>query len=390
MYRRLGMDAVRRRTKRATALGALRGRKKHERGAVAVVVAVSLVALLGMAALAIDLSSFYQAQRQAQSAADSAALAAAQDLPSASSADGNATTYGLENDPGSTVAATTPYSSSSNEIMVKVTKTSPTFFGQIFGIPSETVSASAVAGPSSGAGYDAIFASDTSCTGTANATGVAITSSTVSINGGVESDGYLSVTGGSDALGATTYGGPNSCAKNVTGSGDTFTSGPTANNTTIPWPFDYTSYGTNTSNCTSTYSGTGTLTLPASGTTIAPGVYCAPNGTISISAANVTGTGVTLIANAFSLTGSPLSLTPAAGANGLLIYQSGSAELDLKSSGLLQGGTVFAPNAFVRESGSGIDSGFIEAKDVRISGSGFTFTGTGPSVGGVGSITLLQ
>jgi Putative Tad-like Flp pilus-assembly len=299
-------------------------------------------------------------------------------------------TLGHENDPGSTVAATTPYNGSTSQVMVKVSASTPAFLGQIFGITSANVSATAVAGPSSTASYDAIFASDTSCTGTANQTGVSVTATGASINGAVVSNGYLSVTGGSDTFGPTTYGGPNTCTDKVTGTGDTFTTGPTANSTTQTWPTDYTSYGTNTANCTSTYAGTGTLLLPATGTTIPPGVYCAPNGTISITASGITATGVTLIANAFTLSGSPINITPAAGANGLTIYQSGTTQLNLTTSGLLQGGTVFAPNAPVRVSGSGTESGFIEAKDVWVSGSSFTFTGTGPSSAGIGGIALLQ
>jgi Putative Flp pilus-assembly TadE/G-like len=357
---------------------------------VAVVVAVSMVVFIGMGALAIDLSSFYQAQRQAQTAADAAALGAAQDLPNGTTASSDATSLGQENDPGSTVASTTPYGGSTSKIMVKVSASTPAILGQIFGVTSANVSATAVAGPASTASYDAFFASDTSCTGTANLTGVSVTATGASINGAVISNGYLSVTGGSDALGPTTDGGPNGCTPKVTGTGDTFTTGPTPNPTAQTWPTDYTSYGANTSNCTSTYAGTGTLLLPVTGQTIPPGVYCAPNGTISITASNITATGVTLIAKSFTLSGSPINITPAAGANGLTIYQTGTTELDLTTSGLLQGGTVFAPNAPVRVSGSGTESGFIEAKDVWVSGSSFTFTGTGPSSAGIGGIALLQ
>lgn len=373
-------------------LGRWRRRGADESGAVLALVAIMMVVFLGMAALAIDLGSFYQAQRQAQAAADSGALAAAQDLPgSASSAGGDGTTYALKNYPGATVTATTPYNGSTSQVKVKVDASTPSFFGHIFGLTSANVSASAVAGPSSSSGYDAIFASDTSCTGTVNATGVSITASGVNILGGVESNGYLTVTGSPDSLGQTTYGGPNLCTDNVTGTGDTFTSGPTPNSANVPWPVDYTSYGANPANCTYTSASTGTaFSWGTPGATIPPGVYCALNGTISITGSNVTGTGVTFIAKTIVITGASPSLTPAAGANGLLLYQTGSTELDLKSSGLLQGGTVFAPNAFVRESGTGIDSGFIEAKDVRISGASFSFTGTGPSTGGIGAISLLQ
>jgi Putative Flp pilus-assembly TadE/G-like len=59
----------------------LRMRIRGESGQVFVFVAVILTALVGMAALVIDVGSWYQAQRKLQTAADAAALAGAQELP---------------------------------------------------------------------------------------------------------------------------------------------------------------------------------------------------------------------------------------------------------------------------------------------------------------------
>lgn len=56
-------------------------RRRDERGAVLVVAALVMTALLGMAAIAIDLANARQHQRQARGSADAVALAAAQDLP---------------------------------------------------------------------------------------------------------------------------------------------------------------------------------------------------------------------------------------------------------------------------------------------------------------------
>jgi uncharacterized membrane protein len=52
-----------------------RSRRKNERGVTIVLVAVSLLALLGMAAIAIDIATLYVAHGEAQRAADAAALA---------------------------------------------------------------------------------------------------------------------------------------------------------------------------------------------------------------------------------------------------------------------------------------------------------------------------
>src|ERR1035441_7507972 len=63
-----------------TPMARLRRVRSDERGVVLIIVAGMMVAVLAMAALAIDVGSFYQAQRQAQSAAAAAALAGADDL----------------------------------------------------------------------------------------------------------------------------------------------------------------------------------------------------------------------------------------------------------------------------------------------------------------------
>src|SRR5213078_2613881 len=52
-------------------------RRKEERGQTIVLVAVALVSLLGMAALAIDVTTLYVARGEMQRAADAAALAGA-------------------------------------------------------------------------------------------------------------------------------------------------------------------------------------------------------------------------------------------------------------------------------------------------------------------------
>jgi Flp pilus assembly protein TadG len=59
----------------------LRARLRDESGQVLVFVAVILVGIVGMAALVVDVGSWYHAQRKLQTAADAAALAGAQHLP---------------------------------------------------------------------------------------------------------------------------------------------------------------------------------------------------------------------------------------------------------------------------------------------------------------------
>ena len=72
---------------------------RRERGQVLPLINLALVALLGIAAFAIDVGYAYYAKRQLQSATDAAALAGAQDLPNAATAVSTATSYAAANTP---------------------------------------------------------------------------------------------------------------------------------------------------------------------------------------------------------------------------------------------------------------------------------------------------
>jgi hypothetical protein len=71
--------------------------RRDERGAILVIAALVLTALLTMSALAVDLANARQQQRQAQGSADAAALAAAQDLPDPARVVATAKQYAAEN-----------------------------------------------------------------------------------------------------------------------------------------------------------------------------------------------------------------------------------------------------------------------------------------------------
>jgi len=76
-------------------------RRRDESGAVLMIMVISLVVLLGMAALVVDLGGSYSQRRKMQSGADAAAIGAAHDrtVASTSGAAGQATTIGNENLP---------------------------------------------------------------------------------------------------------------------------------------------------------------------------------------------------------------------------------------------------------------------------------------------------
>ncbi len=356
-----------------------RRRAADESGTVVALVAVSIVVLLGMAALAIDLSSLYQAQKQAQTAADAGALAATQDLPSnAIGAANDGTTYAQKNDPGSSVTVSTPYAGNSNRVKVTVNVTAPTFFAKVFGFNSAAVSASAVGGEHGKSMQAAIFAyaDGGNCS---SDIGIVIDKNNAQITGALQSNGNVTDSGGGNTgIGTAVYGTGTGCS--FTGNSGHYTTTPFAAPPT-PYPLDYRNFPpTCTTYVTGTYVFTGT---------VAPGVYCNTNGSIDFSGA--TGSGVTFVANKIGATGGATLTGPTVnGAYGLLLYQTGCdanpgpGPLQISGNGETLNGTIFAPCATVNINNNNSSTGFIEANNVHIFFNNFQIVGDGPVVAGTG------
>ena len=122
--------------------------KQDERGQAMVLTVFFTMALLGMAALVLDVGSWFRAHRNLQATADAAALAGAQALPDdAGQASSLASQYASKNATGLT-GMTVDFSSefvSSDTIKVRVTKPAPGFFSKLFGVDTVTEHASATA-----------------------------------------------------------------------------------------------------------------------------------------------------------------------------------------------------------------------------------------------------
>lgn len=120
---------------------------RSDHGQATVLTLVFLVVLLGMAALVLDLGSWYRADRATQSTADAAALAGAQALPENP---GQATTLAQQyaNKNGGLGSGSVSISSkivSNDTLSVTVKRSAPGFFSKIFGRKSVTVGSTAVA-----------------------------------------------------------------------------------------------------------------------------------------------------------------------------------------------------------------------------------------------------
>jgi Flp pilus assembly protein TadG len=122
-------------------------RARSDRGQATVLTVVFLVVLLGMAALVLDVGSWYRADRATQSTADAAALAGAQALPG-DSATANALAQQYAQKNGGVGSGGVTFSSkivANDTIKVTVSRPAPTFFAKIFGKNSVTVGATATA-----------------------------------------------------------------------------------------------------------------------------------------------------------------------------------------------------------------------------------------------------
>jgi Flp pilus assembly protein TadG len=122
----------------------LRRRLAGERGAAAVLMALVLVPMLGFTAVAVDIGAVYAERARLQVAADSAALAVAQDCARGACGDMQATASAMvaANEGGATAA---PPVLSSAPLSVTVTGDKPTrhWFAPVLGIDSTQVSATA-------------------------------------------------------------------------------------------------------------------------------------------------------------------------------------------------------------------------------------------------------
>jgi hypothetical protein len=120
--------------------------RKNESGQAIVLMTLSLVVILGMAALVLDVGNWFHTKRRLQGTADAAALAGAQELPDdPSAAQSLALSYANKNG-GDVAGANITISSTvlpNDTISVRARKTDPGFFSGVFGIASADIDARA-------------------------------------------------------------------------------------------------------------------------------------------------------------------------------------------------------------------------------------------------------
>jgi Flp pilus assembly protein TadG len=114
----------------------------RHRGQTLVLITIFMTALLGMAAMAVDVGSWYQDKRHLQNDADAAALAGAANIPLGTATTTATATFNTNKLTNETVQVTMP---AADTVTVKTTYAAPTFFAKLFGKSSATITATATA-----------------------------------------------------------------------------------------------------------------------------------------------------------------------------------------------------------------------------------------------------
>jgi Flp pilus assembly protein TadG len=127
----------------------LRRRPKDEKGYFSILTIIMFVTLFGLAAFAVDVGNWYWTGQQAQRAADAAALAGVPNLPGQkttafSTAQALSSQNGFKNGVNA-VSVVPAIDGAPTRLRVTVAKTVDNFFGGLFGIPTTTITRTAVA-----------------------------------------------------------------------------------------------------------------------------------------------------------------------------------------------------------------------------------------------------
>ena len=383
-----------------------------ERGVIIVVVALSMVVLLGFLALALDVGVFYQSRRLMQTAADAGAIAGADELfrgqpasVAVSSAQAATAQNGITNGLNAAVVTVTcpyaggPCAANSQCVQVTISQPSSTLFGNIFGYTSVSITASAAAGygfaPSPYcidaldlSGQDTLLAQSstinlTKCGIMVNSTGSqALTDQSSKISVTPAPPFGVAVTGGDliqsgSVTPAPTTGVPPAPNPLADLPAPPYSTACQYNNTVIQSktttlnPGVYCGGVTIQSSTVTLNPGTyvGGITLQSSPVTLNPGIYVIKGGSLTAQSSPVSGSGVMFYitgneALTFQSTGGTLSAPTSGTYNGILFFQdpNDTSQATIQSSSTDLNGVLYFPSATLTVQSSTINGGIVANK----------------------------
>lgn len=324
-----------------------------ERGAIAIVVAAMLTTLFGFAALAVDAGWWYTRTRMLQGVADAAVAAGMRSMPGTPATAINQARQIASANGYAGATITTP---AANQLRVSISATQTSFFGAIFGIPTKTLTATAIGQT---VPVPAAIVALGNC---GSATGLSVNgNSAYTINGAVQSRGPLLFQNG-PAI--TTVTGPveSPCAGM-----------PFANDSGLVWNRFQGGFGTALQPITDPFAGTpfppctfnvvgdmnlspGTPGLMDGLGNLTAGVYCA-TGSITVGAPNINGN-VTFVAGQNIIIGAngPSNLNAFAGNIVAWAQRAGGCNtgptINLGNNSLVVNGSIYAPNGCINAGGT--------------------------------------
>ena len=352
---------------------------KFEGGQSIVLVAFTIAMLCGVAALVVDTGMVSVAQGKLQNAADAAALAAANELPSASAAATTADAFAELNGVSAADTTTnTPYKGNANKVEVVCTKTVQYTFARVIGIKSTTVTARAVAEKtgatggcfgyalfSGGTGRMGLYTSNLEVTGNTHANGnVFISGSNQEFTGNVEGvtrvEAYVSnitITGTCQAANINV---PTNTGSVYVGN-RVSTAAPTIAMPDLSAGVKAEATASGTAYMINEWE---TQNFSGNGINIDKSIYC--NGGINIAGSSFKGQGTICAKKNIGISGNTLKSDTG---TAVCIY-SVDGNINLSASGITIYGTLYAPNGKIGIYMSNITIyGRVIAKEIEISGS---------------------
>lgn len=325
---------------------------RRRRGAVAVIVALSLTMLCGMTALVVDLGAAAAEKSRLQATLDAAVLAGGQELPSVTQAESIARQYVGKNDDPAAISAAFAFDPVKNRMTLQGTKRVPLYFAPVLGLDHLDVTARSVgerAGP--GGPFDfAIFSGST-------LSDLVLTSGGSNIAGSVHANRGLTITGSNIAITKTAE-----AATTVVKTGVNVTWGSVQNAAKVLAMPD--------------------LTAPVSAAAAAIGQVFVGNraitasqftgsamyvkGGLSVTGAGYTSTGTLMADGNISLTSSGSAVSD----THQVAFYSRNGDVTLMGSNMTFNGILYAPNGRVIINGINVQvKGSVVAKEIVLNGS---------------------
>ncbi len=356
--------------------------QKNEDGQSLVLAALVMVVLLGFSALVIDVGMIHMTKSQLQNAADAAALAGAQDLPTKNAAISTAKDFAeLNGVEKANTTVITPYDGDSNQIEVLCTMNVQYSFARILGFTDADVSARAVAeksGMGGGPFNFTVFSGDPDYTLTFNGSNTTVNGSAhsnykFSINGSKQK-----ITGSAEAVSTFTMNGSNqtisgTCqASNITTNGSNITIGKKVYSAAslIDMPDFSDLIQSEAEAAGQAY--TGNKTYNGSNMNVDSPIYI--KGNLTVNGSNFTGKGVVLVSGNITFNGSNLSSSGSS-----VCFYSENGNITINGSNIELDGLVYAPKGTITMNGSNQTvNGRVIGDKVTFNGSNYNFvSGTG-------------